>query len=96
MSRPYGKDADGALIIFDIGDRATFTQLAIYFKRVKQYTKHDSVKLLIGNKKDIPSESLKVTREEAEVNSTFSTWSAHFIQRIVLRFMSVSAWKSGQ
>jgi GTPase SAR1 family protein len=96
MFRPYYKDTDGAIIIFDVGDRATFTQLAIYFKRVKQYTKYDSVKLLIGNKKDIPSESRKVTREEAEVNSTFSTWSAHFIQRILLRFMSVSTWKSGE
>ena len=51
----YYKGTHGVLLVYDITDKQSFTDLQIWLNEVEKYGKQDVVKILIGNKKDLES-----------------------------------------
>lgn len=49
----YYKGTHGILLVFDITDKKSFTDLQEWLSEVDKYGREDLVKLLIGNKKDL-------------------------------------------
>jgi Ras-related protein Rab-1A len=58
----YYKGTHGVLLVYDITDKQSFTDLQIWLNEVEKYGKQDVVKILIGNKKDL-EDKRQVTTE---------------------------------
>ena len=59
----------GALVVFDVTKRVTFTNAAQWIKELKAHADPDIVIMLVGNKLDLCEHDAglrKVSREEAE------------------------------
>lgn len=65
ITRTYYKGAVGALLVYDITRRDTFTHLVSWLEQVKQNCMKDIVVIMIGNKKDLESKR-QVSYEEGE------------------------------
>ncbi len=61
----YYKGTHGVLLVYDITDKQSFTDLQIWLNEVEKYGKQDVVKILIGNKKDL-EDKRQVTTEQAK------------------------------
>ena len=59
----FYRGAHGAIIIFDITNRATFKRAAEWFHELKQFTEGNPKVILVGNKIDLPER--EITNEEA-------------------------------
>ena len=74
ITRSYFRGASGALLVFDITRRDTFTSVTSWLEDLKQIAEDDIVVVLVGNKSDLADASVssegenqrQVTREEAE------------------------------
>jgi len=60
----YYRGAQGIVIVFDVTNRETYTQLGVWVKQVRQYVEGSVPLLIIGNKIDLVKER-KVFVEEA-------------------------------
>ena len=57
ITRNYYKDAHGAIIIFDVGNKDTFNKVKYWLKETNNYAPKDIIICILGNKTDVPSES---------------------------------------
>ena len=55
ITRNYYKDAHGAIIIFDVGNKDTFNKVKYWLKETNNYAPKDIVFCILGNKTDVPS-----------------------------------------
>ncbi|KAK9896364.1 hypothetical protein P389DRAFT_144816, partial [Cystobasidium minutum MCA 4210] len=78
VTRSYYRGAEGCLLVFDVNDRRSFTDLHIWLDDLKQWAEEDVVIMVVGNKSksfffhpdfhsplDTP-ETREVTRQEGE------------------------------
>ena len=63
ITRSYYRGAAGALLVYDITRRDTFTHLTRWLEEVKQNGNPDMVIMLIGNKSDLDSRRQVSTSE---------------------------------
>ncbi|KAF7258049.1 hypothetical protein EG68_04449 [Paragonimus skrjabini miyazakii] len=65
ITRSYYRGAAGALLVYDITRRETFTHLASWLEDARQHSSSNMVIMLIGNKSDLESRR-DVQKEEGE------------------------------
>ncbi|XP_044750859.1 ras-related protein Rab-18-B-like [Coccinella septempunctata] len=64
LTPSYYRDAQGAILVFDVSNYSTFSRLETWLNELDTYsTKSNIVKMIVGNK--IDKEKRKVSREEA-------------------------------
>ncbi|CAG9863454.1 unnamed protein product [Phyllotreta striolata] len=64
LTPSYYRDAQGAILVFDVSSYATFAKLEMWLNELETYsTKNDIVKMVVGNKIDV--DKREVSREEA-------------------------------
>jgi small GTP-binding protein len=77
ITRSYFRGASGALLVFDITRRSTFSSVTAWLNDLRQIAEDDIVVVLVGNKSDLAEASTvygdetapnrrQVTRQEAE------------------------------
>jgi Ras-related protein Rab-2A len=89
VTRSYFRGASGALLVFDISRRATFSHVTDWLNDLRQIAEPDIVVVLVGNKSDLATgdeNKREVTKEEAEA------WAK---KNGVLEYLETSA-KSGE
>ena len=57
ITRNYYKDAHGAIIIFDVGNKESFNKVKYWLKETNNYAPKDIIICILGNKTDAPSAS---------------------------------------
>ena len=62
----YFRGADAAIIVYDIGQRLTFTELAIWVAEVRKHTENLKCLLICGNKSDNESRR-EVPKQDSEL-----------------------------
>ena len=55
ITRNYYKDAHGAIIVFDVGNKESFNKVKYWLKETNNYAPKDIVFCILGNKTDVPS-----------------------------------------
>ena len=65
ITSQYYKDADGALIVYDISNRDSFNQVAHWIKELDKYTKEKIPRVIMGNISDLEHKR-QVNREEGQ------------------------------
>lgn len=65
VTRSYYRGAEGCLLVYDVSDRRSFTDLHIWLDDLKQWAEEDVVIMVVGNKIDTP-ETREVTRQEGQ------------------------------
>ncbi|KAK4475138.1 hypothetical protein MN116_002224 [Schistosoma mekongi] len=68
ITRSYYRGAAGALLVYDITRRETFTHLTTWLEDARQHSSSNMVIMLIGNKSDLESRR-DVQKEEGEAFS---------------------------
>ncbi|KAK9872252.1 hypothetical protein WA026_017053 [Henosepilachna vigintioctopunctata] len=64
LTPSYYRDAQGAILVFDVSNYSTFSRLDTWLNELDTYsTKHNIVKMIVGNK--IDKDKREVSREEA-------------------------------
>jgi len=62
MTRQYFKDAQGIVLVYDVGELESFNNLSVWLKEIKNNSNKDPEIVLVGNKIDL--EDRKVTKEK--------------------------------
>ncbi|KAA3677522.1 Ras-related protein Rab-4B [Paragonimus westermani] len=65
VTRSYYRGAAGALVVYDINDRASFNSISNWISRVRDLALPNITIILIGNKLDLAEDSRQVTELEA-------------------------------
>ena len=65
IARSYYRDAAGALLVFDVPRRETFTHLERWLQETKQFASQQICITLVGNKADL-NKKRAISKEEAE------------------------------
>lgn len=86
VTRSYFRGASGALLVFDLSRRATFSHVTDWLNDLRQIAEPDIVVILVGNKADLAHSGREVSAEEA------AGWAK---ANGVLRYVETSA-KSGE
>ncbi|XP_056642151.1 ras-related protein Rab-18-B-like [Diorhabda carinulata] len=64
LTPSYYRDAQGAILVFDVSNYASFSKLEMWLNELETYsTKSDIIKMIVGNKIDVNKR--EVSREEA-------------------------------
>jgi len=64
LTPSYYRDAQGAILVYDVNNYSTFSKLETWLNELDTYsTKSNIVKMIVGNKIDMPNR--EVSREEA-------------------------------
>lgn len=64
LTPSYYRDAQGAILVFDVSSYSTFAKLETWLNELETYsTKRNIVKMIVGNKIDV--DNREVSREEA-------------------------------
>ena len=64
MTRQYFKDAHGIILMYDIADKRSFSNLDIWLEEIKKNSKDDISIILVGNKIDLKFRN--ISKEDAE------------------------------
>eukprot|EP00636_Phaeomonas_parva_P007046 CAMPEP_0118869300 /NCGR_PEP_ID=MMETSP1163-20130328/12684_1 /TAXON_ID=124430 /ORGANISM="Phaeomonas parva, Strain CCMP2877" /LENGTH=254 /DNA_ID=CAMNT_0006804179 /DNA_START=26 /DNA_END=791 /DNA_ORIENTATION=+ len=64
ITQAYYRGAMGILLVFDVGNRKSFKNVAHWMRQIDQNATEDVVKIILGNKADI--EARQVSTEEGE------------------------------
>ena len=80
ITSAYYKGAHGVIMVYDITDRKSFTDLQNWLSEVDKYSREDVVKILVGNKKDLES-NREVSIEEAN----------RFAESLGMKYLETSA-----
>lgn len=56
LTRQYFRDANGAIIVFDLTKKQTFDYVYTYINEIKNYGENDTIIIIVGNKSDLTSE----------------------------------------
>ena len=62
LTRNYFKDAQGIVLVYDVGEMNSFDNLHVWLKEIKENSKKDPAIILVANKIDL--EERKVTKEK--------------------------------
>lgn len=80
LTPSYYRDAQGAILVYDVSNYSTFTKLETWLNELETYsTKSNIVKMVVGNKIDV--DNREVSREEG----------MHFARRHQTLFIEASA-----
>ncbi|XP_015509547.2 ras-related protein Rab-18-B [Neodiprion pinetum] len=61
LTPSYYRDGQGAILMFDVTDRHTFTKLETWLNELNTYcNKIDIVKMVVGNKNDLPNREVSM------------------------------------
>ena len=66
MTASYYRGAQGALLVYDVGSRASFEHVHSWYQRAKQLGGEDMEVVLVGNKCDLIDLEREVTTEEGQ------------------------------
>merc|ERR1711976_151061 len=80
ITATYYKGAHGIILVYDITDRSTFTDIENWLNEIQQHASPDVTKLLIGNKCDMVNER-QVTYQEGK----------DFAESLGMQFLETSA-----
>eukprot|EP00808_Paulinella_micropora_P020061 g57528.t1 len=61
----YYRDAQGAVLVYDVCDQDTFNRVQRWVEELKQMAPPNITLVIVGNKADLPREDWKVATEEA-------------------------------
>lgn len=56
MAKSYYKNADGAVLVYDISNRKSFEKLTFWLNEIKENSPADIKIIMLGNKKDLKKE----------------------------------------
>jgi small GTP-binding protein len=69
ITRAYYKGSHGIVLVFDITEKSTFTNIEYWMKNISQHANTNVQIILVGNKSDL-AKKRQVTAEEAEAVAT--------------------------
>jgi len=64
MTSSYYRDAEGIIIVFDLGDLQSFEHLEQWMREIDNIAPKDVVKLVVGNKADLLGEDRQVSADQ--------------------------------
>ena len=86
ISRPYYRQADGALLVYDVTSAQTMHALDQFIEDAREYCPLGVVMVLLGNKCDRPPNEIEVSAEQGE----------NFARRRGIPLMFQTSAKNGQ
>lgn len=96
ITRAYYRGAAGALLVYDITRRDTFTHLTRWLEEVRQHGNPDMVIMLIGNKNDLEQrrqvsfdEGERFARENGLIFMETSAKTAYNVEDVFLKTSSM-------
>lgn len=66
LTRQYYRKSQGMIILFDLTNRTSFTNLSLWLNDIRANADSECEKIIVGNKSDL-EEGRQVTKKEAEV-----------------------------
>ncbi|CAH8613123.1 unnamed protein product [Schistosoma rodhaini] len=69
MCPSYFRHAEGALVVYDVGCQKSFEELNMWIKMIAQHSGSRLVKVIIGNKNDLPARAVNVQKAEEYAKS---------------------------
>jgi len=81
MTSSYYRDAEGIIIVFDLGDLQSFEHLEQWMREIDNIAPKDVVKLVVGNKADLLGDDRQVSTEQLQ----------RFAEQYELHYVEVSA-----
>ncbi|CAH8577710.1 unnamed protein product [Schistosoma rodhaini] len=69
MCPSYFRHAEGALVVYDVGCQKSFEELNVWIKMIAQHSGSRLVKVIIGNKNDLPARAVNVQKAEEYAKS---------------------------
>jgi|EP00944_MAST-04C_sp_MAST-4C-sp1_P012422 Ras-related protein Rab-1A len=94
ITSSYYRGAQGIIIVYDITDRDSFTNVKQWVAEIERYANEKVIKLLVGNKSDLPNRVVQT--EEAEefakgMGCEFLETSARTANNVEQAFMTIAA-----
>jgi Ras-related protein Rab-1A len=80
ITSSYYRGAHGIIVVYDVTDQESFTNVKQWLNEIERYASHDVQKLLVGNKCDLTSKKA-VTMETAKA----------FAEKVEMPFLETSA-----
>jgi len=80
ITSSYYRGAHGIIVVYDVTDQESFTNVKQWLNEIERYASHDVQKLLVGNKCDLTSKKA-VTQETAKA----------FAEKVEMPFLETSA-----
>ena len=78
----YYRGAQGALLVYDVGNRESFEKIQAWYDRAKQLGGENMETVMIGNKNDLSDDERQVTTLEGEQMA--SSFGIHFLETSAL------------
>lgn len=75
ITSAYYRGADGIVLVYDVSSQESFKQVNHWLEEVQKYANEDTVKLIVGNKADLPKQV-----QTAEAQAYADTLGVHFIE----------------
>jgi len=66
MTSSYYRDAEGIIIVFDLGDLQSFEHLEEWIREIDSIAPKDVVKLVVGNKADLLGDDRQVSTDQLQ------------------------------
>mmetsp|Transcript_1658 Transcript_1658/g.2375 ORF Transcript_1658/g.2375 Transcript_1658/m.2375 type:complete len:209 (-) Transcript_1658:51-677(-) len=66
ITSSYYRGAKGIMIIYNVGDLLSFENAESWLEEARKYSEPSTIKLLVGNKADLPESQRQVSAEEAK------------------------------
>lgn len=95
LTRSYFRGASGALLVFDISRRLTFTHVQDWLTDLRAIAEPNIVVILVGNKSDLASSSSTTSVESNKREVTVEEASVWAKENGILEYVETSA-KSGE
>jgi len=75
LSGPYFRQADGVIVVFDVGMRSSFNRVNTYWMDELNFKAGpDASVMLIGSKADVPADERQVSTDEAQALADEHGW----------------------
>lgn len=69
MFAAYYRGAMGILLVYDVTDEASFTNIRNWMKNIEQHASDNVVKVLVGNKSDMDESKRAVSYSRGQVDT---------------------------
>ena len=66
MANAYYRNAHGIIVVYDVSDRESFTNLNYWLREAKKNSDDDVVVAILGNKSDLEKDEWQVSTDEAK------------------------------
>ncbi|CAH8856710.1 unnamed protein product [Trichobilharzia szidati] len=74
LTPSYFRHAQGALVVYDVGCQKSFDELKTWLKMVEHHSGSRIIKLIVGNKIDLPARAVAVQKAEEYAQSVSCTY----------------------